>query len=197
MEDISIIVHVLNFYVKKGITEYLKEHFPQIRIVDSPDSYKHLYAAIKLTKANIIITDMLCKPPIPPDRHIFDIVEACSNDRKLILWEAAPYAAHFYPFLLHPTNYRLDQGITLKKMHKLFENIITNEKITDFELRKAISTKRLSNREVMVISGLIGDKTTKEISYELDIDMKTVSRYKRNALRKLRIKSLGSLFLYK
>lgn len=198
MKITSVILHEENAYAKAGMHEYLKNHFPQIQIVSQPLHNDDLYDAILTTEFDVLITDMLCRKPL--FQQSWKIIDALSHSfekRIVIFWGAPINLDHFHSKKIKPRSYRLDKNVSLQQLHILLDKICSMEKIIGFDIGQSKPTNPLSDRELKILSNLMAGMTTKEVSSELNINIKTVSTHKRNALRKLKIKSLGCLFLYK
>lgn len=198
MKITSIILHEENVYAKNGMYEYLKTYFPQFQIVSQPLHNDDLYDAILTIEFDILITDMLCRKPLfQPSQKIIDALSNSLEKRIVIFFGGPINLDYFHPKKIKPRSYRLDKNVSLHKLHILLDKICSMEKTIGYEIDQRKPFKPLSNREFCIISSLMSGMTTKEVSSELNINIKTVSTHKRNALRKLKIKSLGCLFLYK
>lgn len=198
MNYTSVILHESNSYVKAGATEYIRDYFPQIKIISYPKDVDELCDVMLATDADFILTDMLCGIlPLHQSQRFIEIANSPLTEHKIIFWGARSYANYyFYENIKHKT-YIMEKSIPLERLHTLFQSLCADRKMTEFELETNAMVKRLSGREFIIISKLMEGMTAKTISRALNINIKTVSTHKRNALKKLNIKSLGSLFMYK
>lgn len=198
MKGISLIFHESNHYIKTGAIEYIQKHFPRIQIIAQPLNIAELCDAMQATEADIILTDMLCDlPPLQLCQRFIDTVNSIPVKPAIIFWGVTPYVNHYFHQHIAHKVYGINKDISLKKLDTLFQKLCTGGDLTHFELESYSPDKPLSEREFIVINKLKEGMTVQALSCELNIHTKTVSTHKRNALRKLKIRSLGCLFMYK
>jgi len=193
---ISVILHESNAFIRYGLAEYIKEYYPQLRIICTPVQTEDLYTAVMTVDFDIVITDILNKHRLLLiDDSFVDLFSRTFPERLMIFMGVKSPLPLNLPRNLLRDAIQIDRKTSLLSLKSIFRKVSQREFIGSDNWLNNRQQKPLSRREMTIIRRLIQGHSAHEISTECRISAVTVSIHKRNALKKLGIKNLRSFYL--
>lgn len=206
MEKIRIVLVDDHQMFRDGVKAVLTDE-EQIEIVGEVGNGNDLYALLKETDVDLIITD-ISMPEISGIEIVNYVSEAYPNIKMLILsmhsneefiTKALKSGANGYLPKDTSMNELLDAIYTIHTGENYF-----NKNISDTILKSVINKskntlgegKELTKREKEIITLVVDGLTNKEIADKLNISIRTVDSHKNNIMQKLQLKSSVELVKY-
>ncbi|NUU65369.1 response regulator transcription factor [Enterobacteriaceae bacterium BIT-l23] len=193
---ISVIIYEPCELIRFSLDAYLKRYFKSVSVICCPKTEAELYAAILCVDFDVVIAD-LCNPArlFTPNISFIETYYQHHRDKPLIVWGGLPIWLRCYPHELMNLSFFVAKDSSLDQLNRLFSRAFRRESPRSCGFSAIPSNRLLTQKELMVISRLAQGISVKEVSSVFSITEKSVSVHKINAMRKLGIKSLGSLII--
>ncbi|MEA1063008.1 response regulator transcription factor [Erwinia sp. HR93] len=159
-----------------------------------PDTVDELYNTILSVDFDLVITD-LCNPRnrLVPNISFLDAFHYYHRQKKLIYWGDSPTLLHSCPKELMKGVCFINKNSRLEQLRQNFSDIFLHD-AADFTNPLPFTVRgHLTRREMAVISNLVQGRSVTDVASMLFISAKTVNVHKRNAMKKLGVRSLGDL----
>ena len=129
--------------------------------------------------------------PVPLIKLIKSLSKMHHRAKVLLMMDKSGSLMEYFSGL-NKINAILDASAPLDEYQKCLKEFLTAEKKNEFNDKASVL---LSTRELMVLNMLLSGKTPTTIANHLKLHYKTVSHYKRAALKKMGVRTLHSLFI--
>ncbi len=204
MERINIILVDDHQMFRDGVKSVLSDE-ENIHIVGEVGSANDLYALLKNTTPDVIITDISM-----PDISGIEVARYVSENYpqvKILILSMHSNEEFITKALSVGANGYLPKDTSMSELLKAINAIYNgenyfNKSISDTILKSLInkqkgsSVKALTNREKEIINLVVEGLTNKEIADKLFISVRTVDSHKNNIMQKLNLKSSVELVKY-
>jgi two-component system, NarL family, invasion response regulator UvrY len=203
---VSILIVDDHALVRRGLRQALTEEFRGATFGQAKSAEEALRAVARRH------WDLVCLDIGMPDRDGFEILQEVRRQRPdskvlvLSVHSERRYAAR--AIQLGATGY-VSKGASLPELHRAVRKVLAGEQYlcaavsrkhdgsaSDHETEGDNPPKPLSARERQILVAVAAGKSMSGIAAELDLDIRTVSTYKRRLLDKLHLGSTASLVRY-
>ena len=165
------------------------------------------YDLLTFLKENDDLIDVVILEVDLPQLNGFSVLRNIKNDfpnTKVLVFSNEPDEVYAINALKAGAKGYINKNASIDELKLAIRKVSKNETYLNDELRRHVSKngrgkksdgyiKKLSTREIEVLTLLSNGKKNKEIAEELEINEKTVSTYKARLMRKLKVSNLVDL----
>lgn len=204
MVDIAIAEDYLLF--RQGIVSFLKEE-GEINMLFEVDNGRQLIDKLQYTQPHIIIMDI--RMPVMDGRQALEVIRYRYPEIRVIILSMHYSDAYISDFIAAGAAGFLPKNCSPEKLIDAIFSVYNRGYYYDSHVSKLVSelmkTKksellpdhvRLTPREIDILRLICTEKTTLEISEDLNISTRTVEWHKQNIFEKTNSKSLAGLVIY-
>ncbi|NII29378.1 response regulator transcription factor [Pseudoflavitalea sp. X16] len=183
--------------VRRGI-RMLIESFPEKYHCIEANSCTAVAQILSRERIHYAILDMVLA-----DGNIFSIIqpiEACSHHTSILVYSMNAERIYARRFIEKGVRGFLSKQTSIEELEKAIRSIFKGEVYLSEELKESLLNKsptnlsqnpvdRLSDRELEVVEYVVIGMGTKEIAQKMNLDITTISTYRRRAFEKLEVQN--------